>query len=186
MSLELQPYTTPELITIETPRGDLERERSAQLTQNAALLTAAISAEPLPWVDLVAVVPLQVKLVIDIGAAHGFTMTPERARQIVLELGGTLAYAWAARQLTRGILKIAMPVLGGLLNAPLMYANTYTLGHLAERYFRAQRGDLPPLSDEARAEWSQTLMAEGRKLASRFTMDDLRRALVILGKVTKR
>lgn len=186
MSLELQPYQSPTAIVIETPSGDLERERSAQLTQNAALLTAAISAEPLPWVDLVAIVPLQVKLVTDIGAVHGFSMSPQRARQILLELGGTLAYAWAARQVTRGILKIAMPVLGGLLNAPLMYANTYTLGHLAERYFRAQRGDLPPLSDEAKAEWSKTLLNEGRKLAARFTMDDLRRALVVLHKVTKR
>ncbi len=182
----MQVYNAPDLTTIETPTGDLERERSAQLTQSAALLTAAISAEPLPWVDLVAIVPLQVKLVLDIGAVHGFSMSTERARQVVLELGGTLAYAWAARQVTRGILKIAMPVLGGLLNAPLMYANTYTLGHLAERYFRAQRGDLPPMSDEAKAEWSQTLMAEGRKLASRFTMDDLRRALIVLGRVTKR
>jgi uncharacterized protein (DUF697 family) len=186
VSLELQPYQAPSALQIETPTGDLEREKTAQTIQNAALLTAAIAAEPLPWVDLIAIVPLQIKLVTDIGAIHGLTMTPQRARQILLELGGTLAYAWAARQITRGILKIAMPVLGGLLNAPLMYANTYTLGHLAERYFRAQRGDLPPLSDEAKAEWSQTLLAEGKKLAAHFTMDDLRRALIVLGKVTKR
>jgi uncharacterized protein (DUF697 family) len=186
VSLELQPYQTPNILEIETPNGDLEREKTAQTIQSAALLTAAIAAEPLPWVDLIAIVPLQIKLVTDIGAIHGLTMTPQRARQVVLELGGTLAYAWAARQITRSILKIAMPVLGGLLNAPLMYANTHTLGYLAERYFRAQRGDLPPLSEEAKAEWSKTLLEEGRKLAARFTMDDLRRALIVLGQVTKR
>jgi uncharacterized protein (DUF697 family) len=185
VSLELQPYQPPDAVILEIATGKREREQAAQTTQNAALLTAAIAAEPLPWLDLIAIIPLQVKLVADIGKIYGFQLTPERSKQIVLELGGALAYAWAARQVTRGLLKVAMPVLGGLLNAPLAYASTYTLGHLAERYFRAGRGDLPPLSTEARAEWSKTLLEEGKKLATRFTLEDLRRALELLGRTKK-
>jgi uncharacterized protein (DUF697 family) len=184
VSLEIERYQST-TVTIDLPLendGRAERERATQLTTRAALTCAAISAEPIPWLDTALVLPIQIKLVVDIGRAYGFTLTRARARSVALELGGAFIYGYASRQFARGIAKITMPVVGGLVTAPVVYASTFTLGNLAERYFRAQRGDLPPLSKEASKEWADSLLNEGKKLAAQLTLQDLRRALEGFGR----
>jgi uncharacterized protein (DUF697 family) len=184
VSLEIERYQST-TVTVDVPLerdGREERARAAHLTTRAAITCAAISAEPIPWLDTALVLPIQIKLVVDIGHAYGFTLTRARARSVALEIGGAFVYGYASRQVARGLAKIALPVVGGLLTAPIVYASTFTLGNLAERYFRSQRGDLPPLSPEENREWAETLLGEGRRLASQLTLQDLRRALVGFGR----
>lgn len=150
-----------------------EHENAVEVTRAAAFLSLAVAAEPIPWVDVAVILPLQVKLVVHIGKIYGFTLSRERARSIMLEIAGAVAYGWGARQLVRGVAKIALPVVGGLLTAPIAYAGTYALGNLAERYFRAQRGDLPPLTEEERREWTRDLLSRGREAGERVTASDL-------------
>lgn len=173
-------------VVVNVPDGRAEHEEAASVITRAALACAAISAEPIPWLDTFLVLPLQIKLVMDVGRVYGFQLTRERARSVALELGGAFLYGYASRQVVRGVSKVTMPVIGGLVTAPLVYASTFTLGNLAERYFRTQRGDLPPLSAEAKREWTDGLLSEGRKLAQQVTMQDLRRALQALGRFRSR
>ena len=178
----LERYEQPTVV-VEVADGQKERDEAASLTTRAALACAAVSAEPIPWLDTLVILPLQIKLVTDIGRTYGFTLTRERARSVALELGGAFVYGYASRQVVRGVSKFTMPIIGGLVTAPMVYASTYTLGHLAERYFRAQRGDLPPLTADAKREWSTTLIEEGKKLARQVSVHDLRRALEAVGRV---
>lgn len=118
-------------------------ENAEEVIRGAALLAGAIAVEPLPFADLLLITPVQVKMVLHVGKIYGFDITPERGREIVQELGVTVAYGMVARQVMRGIAKLALPVVGGLITAPAVYGWTYALGRLAEQYFEQKRQGLP-------------------------------------------
>ena len=123
---------------------DQSREDNAEeVIRSAALLSGAVAVEPLPFADLLIITPVQLKMVLHIGKIHGFDISAERAREIVQELGATVAYGMLARQIMRGLAKLALPVVGGLITAPAVYGWTYALGRLAERYFEQKRLGLP-------------------------------------------
>lgn len=127
---------------------DIDPEKSREengedVIRNAALLTGAVAVEPLPFADLLLITPLQIKMVLHIGKIHGFEISAERAREIIQELGATIAYGMLARQVMRGLAKLALPVVGGLITAPAVYGWTYALGRLAEQYFEQKRLGLP-------------------------------------------
>ena len=83
-------------------------------------------------------------MVLHIGKIYGFDITPERAAEIAQELGATVAYGLAARQVMRGIAKMALPLVGGLITAPAVYGWTFALGRLAQNYFERKHAGLPP------------------------------------------
>ena len=124
--------------------ADKTREENAEeVIRGAALLSGAVAMEPLPFADLLIITPVQLKMVLHIGKIHGFEVSADRAREIVQELGAALAYGLIARQVMRGLAKLALPVIGGIITAPAVYGWTYALGRLAERYFEQKRLGLP-------------------------------------------
>lgn len=118
-------------------------ENTEEVVKSAALLSGAIAVEPIPFADILLITPVQAKMVLHIGKIYGFDITPERATEIVQELGATVAYGLIARQIMRGIAKIALPVIGGLITAPAVYAWTFALGRLAQSYFESKKQGLP-------------------------------------------
>ncbi|RJF73902.1 DUF697 domain-containing protein [Deinococcus cavernae] len=119
-------------------------ENAEQVIKSAAMLSGAVSVEPIPFADILLITPVQVKMVLHIGKIYGFDITPERAAEIAQELGATVAYGLAARQVMRGLAKMALPVIGGLITAPAVYGWTFALGRLAQNYFERKRAGLPP------------------------------------------
>jgi uncharacterized protein (DUF697 family) len=181
-NLEMQPYQ-PEVTVLELI-GD-EHERARSITERSSLWCAAVSIEPIPWLDLAVQLPIQLRMVMEIGKIYGFELNSARAYNVFLELTGVVAYSFITRNVARGFLKF-MPVVGGLLNAPITYAGTYALGHVAERYFRSKREDLPPLSNDERREWLTSLTNEGKRIASNLKPEDFKRALEMLGKMRRK
>jgi uncharacterized protein (DUF697 family) len=180
-SLELQTYQ-PEVTVIELI-GD-EHERARGVTERSSLWCAAVSIEPIPWLDLAVQLPIQLRMVMEIGKIYGFELNSNRAHKVLLELTGVVAYTYVTRSVARGFLKF-VPVVGGLLNVPFTYAGTYALGHVAERYFRAKRQDLPPLSNTERREWITSLSNEGKRIARQLKPEDFKRAFEILTKMRR-
>jgi uncharacterized protein (DUF697 family) len=180
-NLELQPYQ-PEITVIQL-NGD-EHERARGVTERSSLWCAAVSIEPIPWLDMAIQLPIQLRMVMEIGKIYGFELNSSRAHKILLELTGVVAYTYVTRNVARGFLKF-VPFVGGLLNAPITYAGTYALGHVAERYFRAKREDLPPLSSEERREWLTSLTSEGKRIAKRLRPEDFKRALEMLARLRR-
>jgi uncharacterized protein (DUF697 family) len=181
-SLELQPYQTD--VTVLELIGD-EHERARRITERSSLWCAAVSIEPIPWLDLAVQLPIQLRMVMEIGKIYGFEINSNRAHKVLLELTGVVAYSYVTRNVARGFLKF-IPAIGGLLNAPITYAGTYALGHVAERYFRSKREDLPSLSSEERREWLTSLSNEGKRIARNLRPEDFKRALEILGKMRRK
>jgi uncharacterized protein (DUF697 family) len=156
---ELELYQAPN-VQVPVPSGVAEHQACERLIRERALWCAGVSLEPVPFLDLLAILPMHIKMVVDIGKVYGFEMTKERAKEIALELAGTLAINYASRVATRSILK-AVPMLGSLVNTPMVYATTYTLGMLAERYFRARRPELPPIEGKI----TQDLVSQAKQMA---------------------
>ncbi|WP_198170711.1 YcjF family protein [Deinococcus arboris] len=123
---------------------ELSREDNAEeVIKSAALLSGAIAVEPIPFADLLLITPVQGKMVLHIGKIYGFDITPERSLEIAREIGVTIAYGMAARQVMRGLAKLALPVIGGLITAPAVYGWTFALGRLAQNYFERRAQGLP-------------------------------------------
>ncbi|GBF05116.1 hypothetical protein DAERI_030282 [Deinococcus aerius] len=128
---------------------DLTPEENAEeVIRSAALLSGAIAVEPVPFADILLITPVQAKMVLHIGKIYGFDITPDRAREIAQELGATVAYGLFARQVMRGIAKLALPVIGGLITAPAVYGWTFALGRVAQNYFERKRAGLPVARQE--------------------------------------
>ncbi len=174
--MEMQLRQDP-VVTVEVIDGLAQHEAVQRLIRERALLCSGIALEPIPFLDLAIILPIHVKMVFDIGAIYGFEMSQERAKEIALELAGTVAINYAARVATRSALKF-VPGVGSILASPLMYGTTFALGTVAERYFRSRRPELPPI--EARE--SASLLEQGKRLAQSLSTDDWRRLLGLLRK----
>ncbi len=127
---------------------DIDPDRSRdenvdEVIKSAALLSGAVAMEPIPFADILVITPVQAKMVLHIGKIYGFDISAERAREIVQELGVTLAYGMAARQVMRGLAKMALPVIGGIITAPAVYGWTFALGRVAQNHFERKHMGLP-------------------------------------------
>jgi uncharacterized protein (DUF697 family) len=129
--------------------------------------------QPLPFADILVHTPVQAFMAMKIGDVKGFPISKKQAEDIVKELGGMVGLGLLAQQGITGLYKLGLPIAGGLLAAPLMFASTYAMGRIAEYYFDQKRAGRPVLVDEVKRTWALAL-AEGR-----------RRAEQVLGKETQ-
>jgi uncharacterized protein (DUF697 family) len=170
---ELELYLAP-VTSVTVANGNLEHEETMRIIKERSLWCAGVSLEPVPFLDLAVILPLHIKMVIDIGETYGFGLSRERAKEIALELAGTIALNYAARLATRSAMK-AIPIFGAVLNAPLVYTSTYALGVVAERYFRARRPELPALENTQTL--SQSIIEQGKEMAQGLDWKQLLRML---------
>ncbi len=169
----LEPYRDT-TVTISVSDGSREHEEVETLVRNRAALCAAVALEPIPLLDLAIVLPMHLDMVVQIGKVYGFELTRERAKEIALEFGGAAFMTYATRTAARSLLKF-VPVLGPVLNAPMVFTGTYALGMLAERYFRARRADLPRLERVEVQKLAQEFVAQGKKTFQNVRLEDWRR-----------
>jgi len=157
--LEAQMYTDPGLppmASVATPDGgDLDQRilRFAMLAGAAELLPQSAAA--------IVVLPVQLKLVYEIGHRHGVQLDRGQVLELVAAFGigaTSQAVEAIARRLLGGVAKgVGGGLLGGLFGgavssatgAVMAFATTYAIGHSAEVYYRQGRkldsGDLRKL-----------------------------------------
>jgi uncharacterized protein (DUF697 family)/tellurite resistance protein len=128
-----------------------------------AMLTGALEILP-DRLATVAILPLQLRLVYQIGQRHGQKLDVNQVK----DLAATLGLGAAAQGMESVVLKIAGGLAGGLLGglvggatrvatgAVITFAATYALGHAADQYYRQGRslsaGDLRALFDRFQQE----------------------------------
>ena len=111
-----------------------------------AIITGAAEILPDRLANL-AIIPLQLRMVYNIGQAHGQQMDANQIRDLAATLGiGAAAQVMegAVRNLLGGA---AASILGGLLGgtaglaagAAVTFASTYALGHVAKQYYAQGR-----------------------------------------------
>ncbi len=114
-----------------------------------AVLTAALELLPQTAGSL-AIIPVQMKLVYDIGKRHGLELDRDALRDFSAALGiGAVSQVLDAglRRLVSGVMgglggttgEKAGQVTGGVAGTALTFATTYALGAVAERYYASGR-----------------------------------------------
>lgn len=111
-----------------------KRELAEDTIMNFSLWAAAIVLVPIPFCDLVLLMPIQSAMVIAIGKVYGVNETPERILAIIAGSCGASVFG----QLTAVFLSNLIPIIGSLVSAPFIFGWTYGLGKVAIRYFESK------------------------------------------------
>ncbi len=110
------------------------RELAKDTIMNFSLWAAAIVLMPIPFADLVLLMPIQSAMVIAVGKVYGVKETPERVLAIIAGSCGASVFG----QVTALLLSNMIPFIGSLVSAPFIFGWTYGLGEVAIRYFETK------------------------------------------------
>ncbi len=138
---------------------------------NAALVNGGLELLPQSWAS-VAIIPLQIRLVYNIGKAYGVTMDQGSIREFIAAAGVGLTSQYVeqfGRRLLGGLLgKIAGKTIGKLGSAgtgmAFSFASTYALGQLARRYYAGGR----IMNAQLLRDTYQSLLEPARQLQSQY------------------
>ena len=141
------------------------------LILNASLLNGALELLPQSWASM-AIIPLQVRLVYNIGRSHGVELDQGHIREFIATAGVGVTSQYIeqfGRKLLGGLLgKVAGRMVGGLGRAAtgmaFSFATTYALGQLAQRYYAGGR----VMHTELLQQTFQGLLAQSKQLQTQY------------------
>lgn len=110
------------------------RERAEDTVMNFSLWAAAIVFMPIPFFDLVLLLPLQTAMVMAVGKVYKVTESTERVLAVLAGACGASVFG----ELTATCLSSIIPFVGSLVSAPFIFGWTYGLGQVAIRYFESK------------------------------------------------
>ncbi|HYG34014.1 MAG TPA: TerB family tellurite resistance protein [Clostridia bacterium] len=163
-----QPLAAPVPPAIDASReADLDR-----MILNASILNGALEIMPQTLATM-AVVPLQMRLVYQIGKRYGYELDRRHIGDFLATVGIGLSsqvFEGFARKLVSGFARgMAGKFLGGLAGqatgSAFAFATTYALGQLAKRYYSGGR----TLSTEQLKESFSSLLDNARSLQNRYS-----------------
>jgi uncharacterized protein (DUF697 family)/tellurite resistance protein len=117
-----------------------------KLILNASLLNGALELLPQSWASM-AIIPLQIRMVYNIGKAHGVELDQGHIREFIAAAGVGLSSQYIeqfGRKLLGGLLGKVAGRMGGAIGGAatgmaFSFATTYALGQLARRYYAGGR-----------------------------------------------
>jgi len=159
-----QPQAQPLASTISTQEMDSK-------ILKASILNGAIELLP-ENLSTLAIIPLQMRLVYQIGQSYGYKLDSGHIKDFLATLGVGLTSQYleqAGRKLLGGLLgKVGGGLLGGLgkqaVSSGMSFASTYALGHVANQYYAGGR----TLSTDMLQNAYQHVMQDGRQLQTRY------------------
>ncbi|MEO5342310.1 MAG: DUF697 domain-containing protein [Gammaproteobacteria bacterium SHHR-1] len=136
--------------TTEKPEVDLHA-KSARVIASAVKWSAAAAVVPVPYVDLLALGSVQVKMVRDLARVYGLDVGDETLQGVISALLGTLVPASISTGLLGSSLKVIPgggSLIGSLGMAAFGSASTFAIGKIFVMHF-AGGGTLSNFSAEA-------------------------------------
>lgn len=151
--------------------GTLSREAMDSKILKASIMNGAIELLP-ENLSTLAIIPLQMRLVYQIGQSYGYELDRGHIKDLLGALGVGLTSQYleeAGRKLLSGLLgKKGKGLLGGLgrqaVSSGMSFASTYALGHVANQYYAGGR----TLSTEMLKNAYQHVMQDGRQQQERY------------------
>jgi len=167
------PAAADPLVPAQAERrpSSLSVEAMDQKILKASILNGAIELLP-ENLSTLAIIPLQMRLVYQIGQNYGYELDKGHIKDLLGALGVGLTSQYleqAGRKLLGGLLgKAGKGLLGGLgrqaVSSGMSFASTYALGHVANQYYAGGR----QLSTDMLKNAYQHVMQDGRQLQSRY------------------
>lgn len=149
-------------------------ERSWTLIERCGYAAAALAVLPIPFSETVGVTAVHVSMVVGIARIHGIELERESAVKLVLRLGTTVGLSYLGTRVAIGLAKLVLPVLPGLVGAPLVFASTLGLGAVAKAHFASPDQELS--DDEVRDLYRAAIdKAKGRFDPTRARSDDAKK-----------
>lgn len=127
--------------TVETsPIAPSETDReadAARAIRRFGYAAAGASLIPIPLVgETVAVVPIHVAMVLRLAEIYGVALERESALRLITKIATAAGMSYVGTRLLIGLTKAFIPVLPGLVGAPLVFAGTLGLGAVARAHLR--------------------------------------------------
>lgn len=123
-------------------RGDyedasaVERDEAIRsVIQACSIASAAVTIQPIPFVDMALITPIQIVMVQAIARIHGHNLD----KKSVLEILSTFGASLLAQGVIMGAVKF-IPFLGWIVTTSMAYALTWAVGEVSDYYFRNGRG----------------------------------------------
>jgi uncharacterized protein (DUF697 family) len=138
-----------------------------------SLTCAVVASQPMPFVDLLILSPLQVVMVWEMSRVMGRPVGTQGAGEIVASILGVVGGGLFFQQAILGLYKSLLPFLGGFTTIPLVYAATYALGQAAREILEARRRNQELSRHEVRAS-AKKAAAAARKEKRDWSLDALR------------
>ena len=137
----------------------------------ASIMNGAIELLP-ENLSTLAIIPLQMRLVYQIGQSYGYELDRGHIKDFLATLGVGLTSQYleqAGRKLLGGLLgKAGKGLFGGLgkqaVSSGMSFASTYALGHVANQYYAGGR----TLSTDMLKDAYQHVMQDGQQLQARY------------------
>lgn len=121
-------------LSFDSPSLQSPRDKARDIARSFSLWAAGIVLFPIPFSDLVLLMPIQTAMVISIGKAYGVKDPPEKTLAHIAAACGASVFG----QITTLFVSNLIPIIGKLVSAPFVYGWTYGLGEVAIRYFESQ------------------------------------------------
>ncbi len=149
---------------------------------NYAILNGALEMLPQSWASM-AIIPLQLKMVYEVGLSYGHTLDRGHIKEFLATLGIGLTSQYVeqiGRKLLGGLLgKLAGKGIGGLgsvaTGVTFSFATTYALGHIAKDYYSADR---QMSTDDLRRSF-QNMLEPAKTLQSRYQAEIQQRSATL-------
>lgn len=170
-------------VSAPPPIIDTGREAEVDhLILNAAILNGALEIMPHTLATM-AIVPLQMRLVYQVGKRYGFELDRGRIKDFLATVGVGLTsqvFEGFARRLVGGLTRgVAGGLIGGLMGeaagSAFAFATTYALGQVAKRYYSSGR----TLSTEQLKETFSSMLNDARSVQNRYSGDIAQRARTV-------
>lgn len=142
-----------------TASGEEQDKAARDVVNLCSYACAVVAVSPIPFSDVVLMLPVQSAMVVTVGHIYGRKVTQAAAKDLILELGATAGLGLLARQ----GLKALLPVVGALLTVPAAFAANWAMGRVAMEYFKfpgAPKEQLKRVYESAKAEASDLFSRE--------------------------
>jgi uncharacterized protein (DUF697 family) len=185
----LSNYTSNSKPTTQPPAQTSEVD---EIIMNRAILAGALEVMP-QNLSTMAIIPVQMQLVYQIGKRHGFDLDLSHAKEFLATVGVGMTSQMVESYLTRLVhgatKKFAGKFVGGLASqateSAIAFATTYAIGQAAKAYYAGGR----TLSMEQLREVFSRMLSQGRQLRTQYAGEIAQRSsqlnfsdLVSLGK----
>lgn len=157
---------------------DLARkdEEASTLIERCGYAAAALTLVPLPIAETVGVTAIHAGMVVGLARIHGVTLSAEHAAAMVLRIGGTIGVSWVGTRVVLGLAKVVLPVLPGLVGAPLVFCSTLGIGAVVGATFAAGEAQQELSDDQVRAIYKDALAGARARFDPRKVAEPAARA----------
>lgn len=145
-------------------------DQSNQIVKRYMLWSLGAGAIPIPWIDMAAVMGVQIKMIKDLADHYEVPFKESRGKSIIASLVGSLTAGSLKTRLFGGLLK-AVPVAGTVLGAAGMSvfsaATSYAVGKVFIQHFEAG-GTFLDMDPEKVKDYFREQYAEGKEKAKKM------------------